>query len=467
MKMNQLPKWSKGAVIYQIFPDRFYNGDRANDPPNAEMWGRLPVTRETLYGGDLRGIIKKIPYLVELGIDAIYLTPIFASPSPHKYDTTDYYQIDHHFGNIETLNELTRKCHKNNIKVVLDGVFGHCGENFAAFRDVLEKGSKSKYVDWFYIYSFPFKKRPKPTYETCGNVWWMPRLRTENPQVKDYILNIATHWIKKSEIDGWRLDCAFEIGHEFWKEFRKSIKRANPEAIILGEIWHIASPWLQGNEFDSVMNYPFRQLMVAFFAENRINAMEFDEGLAWIRKAYKKEANHVLYNLIGSHDTPRFLTLCRGDVRKMTLAVIFQMTYSGIPAIYYGDERGMEGEGDPDNRRAMNWEELKGQKKELFELYKKLIALRKTHPALKTGEFFTHYVDPKRNVYSYTRRGGDEEVLIVLNNSANLQSVTISAPEDWSGLPISDLLSGEKYSIADEKIRLLLHPYSGAILLRP
>jgi cyclomaltodextrinase len=268
--------------------------------------------------------------------------------------------------------------------------------------------------------------------------------------------------MKKANIDGWRLDVANEVGHEFWREFRKLIKKVNPEAIILGEIWHIASPWLQGSEFDSAMNYPFRQLVADFFAKNRSNVKEFDEGRAWIRKAYRKEVNYILYNLIGSHDTPRFLTLCRGDVRKMMLAVIFQMTYLGMPVIYYGDERGMVGGADPDNRRAMDWGELGGQREKLFELYKKLVALRKNHPALKIGEFFTQFVDQKNNVYSYLKRSENQEILIVLNNSAKNLRAAIPSPRDWKGTVI-DLLKGGKYEMK-VKIHASLKPYSGLIL---
>jgi len=462
MESKWLPKWAKGAVIYQIFSDRFYNGNKNNDPAGTKEWGKLPVTRNTFYGGDLQGIIQKIPYLVELGVDAIYLTPIFKSPSNHKYDTTDYYQIDPHFGDVKDIKKLVRECHKNNIKIILDGVFGHCGVNFFAFQDVLRKGPKSKFVDWFYIRSFPIKKRPRPTYESCL-IWWLPRLNTENPEVKKYIFDVVSYWMKNAKIDGWRLDVADEICHGFWREFRKLVKKINREALIMGEIWYIASPWLRGDEFDSVMNYPFRQLVIDSFAKHEIDAREFDEGLAWIRKAYKKEVKHVLYNLIGSHDTPRFLTLCRGNIRKMMLAVIFQFTYPGMPAIYYGDERGMTGGPDPDCRRCMDWGELEGRRKELFELYKKLIALRKTHPALKTGEFFTHFVGKKSNVYSYLRRSESQEILVVLNNSAKAHAAAIPAPKGWKGV-VTDLLGGEEYGIVRGKIHMSLRPYSGLIL---
>jgi len=458
------PEWAKGAVAYQIFPDRFYNGDKTNDPPNIKKWGKLPLTRDTFYGGDLHGIIEKIPYLSELGIDLIYLTPIFSSPSTHKYDTTDYYQIDPHFGDLKTFKELVKKCHENNIKVILDGVFDHCGYNFWAFQDVMRKGLKSGYVDWFNIYSFPIKTRPKPTYETWGkDLWWMPRLMTENPEVRRYLLDVAVYWIKEAGIDGWRLDVASELGHDFLREFRKAIKKTNPDAIIIGEIPHFASPHLEGDQCDSVMNYPFRQAVIDFFAKGTINAEEFDARLAKIRMIYKEPVNHVLYNLIGSHDTVRFLSLCGNKIEKMMLATIFQFTYTGMPAIYYGDERGMVGGSDPDCRRCMDWGELKGQKLKLFELYKKLISLRKAHPALKTGEFFTHFVDRKDNLYSYLRRSESQEILIVLNNSAKTCRVAVPSPKSWAGTVI-DLLEGGKYEIVRGKIRASLGPYSGLIL---
>lgn len=458
-----VPEWAKGAIVCQIFPDRFCNGDKTNDPPNTKGWGKLPVTEDTFYGGDLRGIMEKLPYLSEFGVDAVYLTPIFSSPSPHKYDTTDYYQIDPHFGDLETFKELVQKCHENKIKVILDGVFDHCGYDFWAFQDVVEKGPKSKYVDWFNIYSFPIKKRPKPTYETWGkDIWWMPRLITENPELRKYLLEVAVYWIKEAGIDGWRLDVASELDHEFLREFRKAVKDAKPEAIIIGEIPHDASPWLEGDQCDSVMNYPFRQAVIDFFAKGTINAEEFDARLAKLRMMYKEPVNDVLYNLLGSHDTVRFLSLCGNKIEKMMLAMIFQMTYPGMPAIYYGDERGMVGGADPDNRRAMDWGELKGQRKKLFELYKKLVALRKNHSALKIGELFTQFVNRKNNVYSYLRRSESQEILIVLNNSAKTRRAAIPSPRNWEGKVI-DLLGG-KYEIVKGKIHASLKPYSGLIL---
>jgi glycosidase len=408
--------------------------------------------------------MEKIPYLSELGVDAIYLTPILSSPSTHKYDTTDYYQIDPHFGDLETFKELVKRCHEKGIKVILDGVFDHCGYNFWAFQDVVKKGPKSRYVDWFDIYSFPIKTRPRPTYETWGkDLWWMPRLMTENPDVRKYLLDVAVYWVKEAGIDGWRLDVAGELGHDFLRELRKAVKRVNPDAIIIGEIPHFASAWLQGDQCDSVMNYPFRLAVVDFFAKGTIDAEEFDARLAKLRMMYKETVNHVLYNLVGSHDTVRFLSLCTNKIERLMLTLIFQFTYPGMPAIYYGDERGMTGGPDPDCRRTMDWGELKGQKLRLFELYRKLIALRKEHLALRTGDFRTQFVDPKNNLYSYLRRSESQEILIVLNNSTKTRRVAIPSPRNWRGAVI-DLLEGGKYQIIRGKIHASLGPYSGLIL---
>lgn len=462
-----VPNWAKEAIFYQIFPERFYNGDKSNDPANVVEWGTLPITRETFYGGDLLGIIEKLPYLSNLGINAIYLTPIFSSPSPHKYDTTDYYKIDPHFGDLATFKQLVQKCHEKGIRIVLDGVFDHCGFEFWAFQDVVEKGPKSRYTGWFRIHSFPIRTQPLPTYETWGkNVWSMPRLVTSNPDVRKYLIDVAVYWIKEADIDGWRLDTATEIDHDFWRDFRKAVKAAKPEALIMGEVPHDASPWLEGDQLDSVMDYPFRDIVVDFFAKGRITSEEFDCRLARLRMQYRQQVNEVLYNLLGSHDTVRFLTLCKNTVEKMICALVFQMTYLGMPAIYYGDEIGMSSAGVwEDWRRGMIWDTAK-QNQKLLDFYKKLISIRKRHPALTRGDFTTLHADSKTNTYAYLRHYEDERILVALNNSHQTQNITIKnekigfAPE----IVLTDLLSEDKHKLTDGKIRLSLKPYIGVIL---
>jgi len=462
-----VPKWAKEAIFYQIFPERFCNGDKANDPPNVVDWGTMPITHETFYGGDLSGILVKLPYLRNLGINAIYLTPIFSSPSPHKYDTRDYYQIDPEFGDVATFKKLVQKCHELDIRIVLDGVFDHCGFEFWAFQDVIKNGAASKYKDWFRIYSFPIKTQPAPTYETWGkNIWNLPRFKTSNPEVKKYLIDIAVYWIREADIDGWRLDTASEIDHDFWRDFRKAVKAAKPAALVMGEVPHDASPWLEGDQLDSVMNYPFRDIVLDFFAKDRIRAEEFDARLTKLRMQYRQQVNEVLYNLLGSHDTVRFLTLCGSNVEKMALALIFQMTYVGMPTVYYGDEIGMPGCGDwEDWRRGMIWDTTK-QNQRLLNLHRKLISIRKTHPALTEGDFATLHVNSKTNTYAFLRQSEGERIIVALNNSTQTQNIAVQNEKIGftSELVLTNLLSEGKYKVTEGKVRLSLEPYAGVIL---
>jgi cyclomaltodextrinase len=461
------PDWAKRAIFYQIFPERFRNGDKSSDPPNVVEWGTLPVTSETFYGGDLKGIIDSLPYLNSLGVNSIYLTPIFSSPSSHKYDTTDYYMIDPHFGNMETLCGLVRKCHEMGLKIVLDGVFDHCGFEFWAFQDVVQKGSLSKYKNWFKVYDFPIEIHPVPTYETWGkNVWRMPRFMTSNPEVKKYLIDVAVYWIKEADIDGWRLDTASEIDHEFWREFRREVKAAKPEALIMGEISQNASAWLEGDQLDSVMNYPLRDIIADFFAKGSIKVEEFDARLAKLRMQYYQQVNDVLYNLLGSHDTVRFLSLCDGHVERMKLAIIFQMTYVGMPAIYYGDEIGLKGSKEwEDNRPGMIWDETR-QDLGLLEFCRKLINVRKDHRALTDGDFATLHLDPKTNTYAYLRKHKEDRVLVALNNSSRKQSITIESKRiNPDREPVfTDLLTARDYRVKAGNIHLSLEPCKAVVL---
>lgn len=454
------PAWAQGAVVYQIFPERFANGDPSNDPADVEAWD-LPPNVESQKGGDLQGIIDRLDHLVELGVDVLYLTPIFKSPSNHKYNTYDYYQIDPSFGDEETLRTLIERCHERGIKVVLDAVFNHCGFGFFAFQDVLKRGEKSRYAHWFNIHSFPVQTDP-PNYETFATgLAYMPKLMTHQPDVKDYLLDVAVYWLREFGIDGWRLDVANEIDHQFWREFRQAVKAVNPQALIVGEVWHEASPWLQGDQFDSVMNYTLQHACYDFFAKGTIRARSFANRLAKVQVNHTQAVNLAMFNLLGSHDTERFLTSCGGDLRRFALAVAFQLTYEGAPMIYYGDEVGMSGLNDPDCRRGMIWDPAE-QNLELLAWYKELIALRRAYPVLQRGSCRTVWADSVSNVYGFVRFDGTEQVLVLLNNSPQNQVVDLAQVTWPAAVPkrVKDLLKGEDHALGE----VVLEPYGVKIL---
>lgn len=420
-----VPKWAEGAVIYQIFPERFNNGDTSNDWIDTVDWNSAP-TRGNFFGGDLRGIIMKMDYLQELGVDAVYLNPLFKSPSNHKYDTIDYYSIDPSFGDTDDLIELVTECHKRNIKIIIDGVFNHCGFYFEPFQDVLEKGEKSEFKDWFYIESFPVQTDP-PNYECVGYYKLMPKLRFKNNKVRSYFIDVGTYWLKTAGIDGWRLDVADEVDFTFWQEFRRAIKGIKEDAILIGETWKDGRDMLRGDQMDSVMNYLFRDAVVGYFARDEIDSWQFDHLIQRMLSIYPDVVYPVLYNLIGSHDTPRFLELCKGNVLKMQLAVAFQMTFPGMPAVYYGDETGLTGENDPGCRKAMNWENYD---QKLLTFYKSMIAIRKESPSLMYGNYRTICCDD--GVYGYARQFGMETAYVIINKSNTEKQMTIPLFEDVS-----------------------------------
>lgn len=301
-----VPEWVHDAIVYQIFPERFYNGNQNNDPQHTLPWNEKPKS-DSFFGGDLDGIIEKLPYLSALGINVIYLTPIFHSPTNHKYDTTDYFSIDPHFGDLDTCKDLVDKAHQLGIRVIFDAVFNHCGDHFFAFEDVKKKGAASKYKDWFFIRDFPVVQSPEPNYETFAvNVPNMPKLNTGNPEVKEYLLKVVRYWMEETGIDGWRLDVANEVDHQFWRDFRKLVKGIKEDALIIGEIWHHSGAWLRGDQFDGVMNYLFRDDVLYFFAGHKINVSKFNHRLTQSRMNYPDQANVCMFNLLDSHDTERF-----------------------------------------------------------------------------------------------------------------------------------------------------------------
>jgi glycosidase len=429
----QTPAWAKGAILYQAFPERFENGDQSLTPSAAEPWGSKP-TRENFMGGDLRGIIRRLDHLSALHVDILYLTPIFKSPSNHKYDTADYFSIDPAFGTADDLKELTKQCHARGIRVLLDGVFNHCGFHFAPFQDVLEKGDQSQYWNWFFVESSPAQTDPH-NYDCVGYYKWMPKMRMSNPEVRAFFLSVGTFWIQEADIDGWRIDVADEVDFTFLQEFRRTIHAVKPDALLIGETWKDAGDMLRGDQMDSVMNYLFRNCMISFFAKHE-PAQNFDAQMQRLQRFYPQPAQQVLYNLIGSHDTERFLTLCGGDVRKLMLAAAFQMTYTGMPAIYYGDEIGMAGENDPDCRKAMDWNHID---ESLLSFYQKFTVLRRREKTLRLGDF--HTVHASEHSYAFARHLGAETVYAVFNRSAEAVQLKIPVTES-EACKAHSLLSG-------------------------
>ena len=414
----QPPIWAQGKTWYQIFPERFYDGDPGNNPVSAEPWTSAP-TRENHFGGDLAGIRQKLPYLEALGIDILYMTPVFASPSNHKYDTTDYFSIDAAFGTTQDLIDLVSECHQRGIKVILDGVFNHIGYSSPQFQDVLKNGEKSQYADWFYIREFPIQTEPL-NYECVGYYKWMPKLRYATRAVRDYILRVGRYWIETADIDGWRLDVADEVDFTFWQEFRHAIKQVKPEAFLLGETWKDGRDMLRGDGMDSVMNYLFRDAALDFFARREIDAETFEKRMSRMLFGYTAPVRPVLYNALGSHDTARLLTECDGDAARMRLAAAFQMTFPGSPAVYYGDEIGMDGENDPDCRKPMAWAH---PNEAMLAEYKKLIALRKNSPSLREGDF--RFVYAADGVTAFARTFGSETTYVVFNNTDTRKSLCV------------------------------------------
>lgn len=414
-------KWLQESIVYQIFVDRFCNGDKSNDPEGTLSWGGS-VTHTSMFGGDLRGIIKKLDYIKNLGVNLIYLTPIFKSSSNHKYNTTDYFDIDPQFGTIDDAKELVSKCHEKNMRIVFDAVFNHSGSDFFAFKDVIKNGEKSKYKDWYLIDEFPVDTEKVNYYTFADNISDMPKFNPCNEEVQKYLLKVSKFWIEEVGIDGWRLDVCDEVSHEFWSAFRKEIKSADKDAVSIGEIMHEAGSFLRGNELDSIMNYPFKNAVVDFFAKRSINAKRFNDILNQNRAVYMDSISRQMWNLIGSHDTKRFLTECGEKVERMKLAVVFQFSYIGVPYIYYGDEIGISGGEEPLSRKCMVWSNSR-QNRDLLNFYKKIIKIRKNNIELVYGNYKCMY--DKDNVLVYKRSYKNKFIIVAINNNYEQKSVEL------------------------------------------
>ncbi len=416
-EMFEVPQWAANKVVYQIFPSRF----ATTQPVDKKLWYKAPITPMDDLHGNLRGIIEHLDYIKDLGIDVVYLTPIFKSNSCHKYDTIDYYQVDPSFGTTEDLKELVQKSHERGMKVVLDAVYNHTGREFFAFQDILEKGEKSKYLDWYFIDELPPRGEwgEIPNFKCFGYYGGMPKLNLKNPEVEKYITDVACYWIKECDIDGWRLDVGDEISHFFWKNFRKAIKAVKKDMLIIGEIWHYAGDFLEGDEWDTVMNYPFYLNLIDLLADEKINVSQFVQNLGYLKGRLNKKCYPLMWNLIDSHDTARFLHLCNDNKKKQHLAAAFQLLLPGMPMVYYGDEYAMPGANDPDCRRGMYWDE-EYQDKEMYNWYKKLMQIRKAHACIVEGEMIETITNDDEDTIVMIRKNGEETIAMLFNcgNSA-------------------------------------------------
>ncbi|MFC5702442.1 alpha-glycosidase [Cohnella faecalis] len=458
----QPPAWVKDAVFYQIFPERFANGDPSNDPENVEPWGGTP-TPKNFFGGDLQGVIDHLDHLEELGVNAIYFNPIFEATTNHKYDTRDYLKVDPQFGTNELLKELVDKCHARGIRVLLDAVFNHSGKTFPPFVDVLEKGAESKYAGWFHVREFPLRfEDGVQTYDTFAFEPIMPKLNTENQEVREYLFEVARYWIEEIGIDGWRLDVANEVDHRFWRDFRDVVKKVNPDAYILGEIFHDSIPWLNGDQFDAVMNYPFTEAVLDFAARGTRDSKQFADLIGSLLASYPQQVNEVAYNLLGSHDTPRLLTLCEEDKRRMKLASVIQFTFAGTPSIYYGDEVGLTGINDPGCRKCMEWDEEK-QDRDLFGFFSELVRIRRNNRALRDGSYELLSAESGKLTLAYAREADGERFVIAVN--AGKRKASLKAPLSGELIGNASIVFGEaEVSINGNKLNVALPPFGYAII---
>ena len=440
------PAWIQDAVFYQIFPDRFANGEPANDPPNVEPWG-APPTLWGFQGGDLRGVMQRFEYLLDLGVTALYFNPIFLSSSNHRYNTYDYFRIDPKLGTLEDFHALLNLAHRHGVRVLLDGVFNHCGRGFFAFADVLENGEHSPYRGWFHIHRFPvdaFSPGKAQDYEA----WWgfksLPKFNTATQAVREYIFSAARYWLEQG-IDGWRLDVPNEIDDDaFWAEFRRIVKRVNPRAALIGEIWEIDPRWVDEAHFDGLMNYPVRKALLAYL-NGEMGTQRFAEAIDAVVAAYSPEALRAMYVPLGSHDTPRLWTLLGGDLAKVKMAFAFQFAFPGAPAVYYGDEIGLPGGKDPDSRRAFPWEESQWNA-DLRAWVQRLIAVRKESVALRRGRYRRVLADDRRRCFAFVRQHPEESVLAVFNPGRCARRICIPARDlGWEdGRELYDLLGGRR-----------------------
>lgn len=445
------PDWVRDAVFYQIFPDRFAKSHRFGrngypaKPRNLQDWGSEP-TFHGFQGGDLLGVAEKLDYLLDLGVNAIYLNPIFTSASNHRYHTHDYFKVDPILGGDSAFAELLQSTRKNGIRVILDGVFNHASRGFFQFNHLMECGPESPYVDWFHVRGWPinaYSDSQHPNYDAWWGMHSLPKFNTDSLAVREFLWSVATYWLEKG-IDGWRLDVPNEIDDDaFWREFRRRCRSINPDAYLVGELWGDAQRWLQGDQFDAQMNYTFTRAALGFYVGddmdqtdtircgynfiNTLDAKGFAKELdRMFNRLYRPEIVQVQMNMLGSHDTPRTLTVAGENKRALRLLYLCQMTVPGAPNIYYGDEIGMIGGHDPDCRRAFPWDNDASWDRELRSDIQRYIRLRRDSPALRRGDF--RIIHASGNLVAYQRQAQDETAVVAFNVGDNRE--TFMSPVD-------------------------------------
>lgn len=443
-----LPAWVPDSVVYQIFPDRFARSAAAWSGGALEPWDD-PPTFHGYKGGDLDGVIERLDWIQELGANVLYFNPIFQSAANHRYHTHDYYQVDPLLGGNEAFRRLMAACRRRGMRVVLDGVFNHASRGFFAFHDILENGPKSPWWEWFQVHRWPMRAygiRQARDYEAWFGLPALPRLNTDNPVVREYIMQVGEYWVRQG-IDGWRLDVPTEITAEgFWEEFRTRMRRINPECWIVGEIWDDAAAWIAaGDRFDGTMNYLFTSAVMRFLLGDRLrprlvdglgysvqpalDSNGFFEAIEHLLGLYPESAHLGNMPLLGSHDTPRLRTLANRNLALVKLATVLLLTFPGAPSIYYGDEIGLEGRRDPDCRRGFPWGRESEWSRELLDVHRTLIALRRSTPALRSAAcrmIRTAHPD----VTALVRGEGDGAVMVALNRGQNAASVDLKGPPD-------------------------------------
>lgn len=465
VKKFETPSWIPNTVFYQIFPDRFSNGSTANDPQDVMPWNGTP-TYSNRFGGDAVGVESKLPYLKDLGINAIYFNPIFKSPSNHRYEADSYTQVDKEFGTNEEYFRLSKSLKKSGIRTVLDFAFNHTSPAFKEFQDLRDRAEKSPYKDWYFVKSFPIQVGANPNYEAWYGFPSMPKLNTVNPATTKHLLDVCDFWMSNSNIDGMRLDVANEVDMNFWRKMRPYVKAKNPNLWILGEIWGDGNPWLQGDQFDSVMNYQFRNAIINFVAKGSWKPTQFANDLLRVQSSYPPQVNRNLMNLIGSHDTPRFLNECGMDEDLALLGATLQFTWIGSPSIYYGDEIGMDGGADPMNRKGMEWEKVTKQNR-FLKTYKALIQARKSIKALSDGDATFQELNDSTNTGAFTRVSDQDAAIIAFNRSDKEQNFSISVSNGvlkHASKGLFDIITGNRFSVSKRPVIITLKPKSATVL---